>query len=111
MAEKICESLDIKIDDDNRGVLEAGFRVIKWTWCPAVLVEVGFMSNFQTARKLKRADYRQAIAEAIADGIIKFKEKCEKTTGFSKNKENGSNLSSMKVENNQEVSGANGAKD
>ncbi|MEM7589851.1 MAG: N-acetylmuramoyl-L-alanine amidase [Myxococcota bacterium] len=38
---------------------------------PAVLVEVGFVSHPQEAKRLRRDNYKQAIATGIADGIVR----------------------------------------
>jgi N-acetylmuramoyl-L-alanine amidase len=87
LAGKICEGLDANIMDDNRGVNnEVGFRVIKWTRCPAVLVEVGFMSHRGTAQKLATGSYRRKVARGIADGILEFKKEYDATYGFTKPK-------------------------
>jgi N-acetylmuramoyl-L-alanine amidase len=39
---------------------------------PSVLVEVGFLSNFQDATLLKDPKFRQQVAERMRDGIIKY---------------------------------------
>jgi hypothetical protein len=39
---------------------------------PAILVEGGFVSNRMEAARVNRPDYRHALAEAIARGIIRF---------------------------------------
>jgi N-acetylmuramoyl-L-alanine amidase len=55
------------------GVKGAPFAVLKGAKMPAVLVEVGYLTNRDGLRKLKDATYRQRIAEAIARGIMDFK--------------------------------------
>lgn len=84
LAKKICKKLDANVNDINRGVKEEGFRVIKWTRCPAVLVEVGFMSNWKTAQKLKTDSYRNKLARGIAQGILEFKKEYDRTDGFTR---------------------------
>jgi N-acetylmuramoyl-L-alanine amidase len=88
LAGKILEGLDSAIDDDNGGLREAGFRVVKWTRCPAVLVEVGNMSNRTTAKKLATGRYRMKIAQGIASGILGFKKEYDATCGFTKSYNN-----------------------
>lgn len=57
----------------DRGVKQAGFYVLQGVYAPSVLVEVGFLTNRDEARRLKDYRYQEKIAEAIVDGIIKFK--------------------------------------
>lgn len=59
------------------GVKGAPFAVLKGARMPAVLVEIGYISNKDGERKLRDTQYRQAMAEAIAAGIIDFKNYCE----------------------------------
>jgi len=56
----------------DRGVKRARFVVIKQNVLPAILVEGGFVSNHMEAARVNRPDYRQALAQAIARGVIRF---------------------------------------
>ena len=51
----------------DRGVKEAGFAMVKRTHCPAVLIECGFMTNYDECQFLLNNEYR--IAKAIFEGI------------------------------------------
>lgn len=57
----------------NRGVKDAGFYVIKNTKMPAVLVEVGFISNPVEEQLLGSPDFQSKAALGIYRGILKFK--------------------------------------
>ncbi len=54
---------------ESRGVRTAGFRVLVAHSKPAVLVECGFLTNEYDASRLARADYRQRLAQLIADAV------------------------------------------
>ncbi len=54
---------------EDRGVLTAPFFVLREAGVPAVLVEVGYCTNRQEARRLTRSIYRQRLADGIAQGI------------------------------------------
>ncbi len=54
---------------ENWGVKRAPFIVLVATEMPAVLAEVGCLSNDHEAAMLKRAEYRQQIAQALFRGI------------------------------------------
>jgi N-acetylmuramoyl-L-alanine amidase len=53
----------------DRGVRRANYRVLVKTTCPAVLVEMGFLSNREEAAMLRSAAFQQRIAAALAEGI------------------------------------------
>jgi N-acetylmuramoyl-L-alanine amidase len=55
------------------GVKGAPFAVLKGAKMPAVLVEIGYISNKEGERKLRDGEYRGRMAEAIAAGIMDFK--------------------------------------
>lgn len=62
-----------KVRAVNRNAKYARYYVIRNNTCPAVLVECGFVSNKSERARMKSAWWRQALAEGIADGIVKFK--------------------------------------
>ncbi len=56
----------------NRGIRRADFRVLVRTACPAVLVELGYLSNRQEAARLAKSAHRRKLAESIANGVTDF---------------------------------------
>ncbi|WP_182199829.1 N-acetylmuramoyl-L-alanine amidase [Paraliobacillus salinarum] len=54
----------------DRGVKQAGFRVIKTNPLPSTLVELGFLTNKSDAKILK--EKKQVLAKAISEGIISY---------------------------------------
>lgn len=62
---------------DDRGVRRARFQVLRDASCPAILVEAGFLSNVAEERRILTVEYRERLAKAIADGILKYKRSAE----------------------------------
>lgn len=58
----------------SRGVKQASFYVLRGAQMPAVLVEVGFISNPDEELKLIRQDFQQLIADGIVSALIKYYE-------------------------------------
>jgi N-acetylmuramoyl-L-alanine amidase len=56
----------------DHGVQQAPFYVLTGVEAPAVLVEFGFISHPEESRKLARPEYRDRVAQAIADGVLAF---------------------------------------
>jgi N-acetylmuramoyl-L-alanine amidase len=56
----------------DKGVRTANFYVLRETVVPAVLVECGFMTNRDEEARLRDAEYRQLLAQAIAEGILDY---------------------------------------
>lgn len=54
----------------NRGIKQRGFYVLRNNKRPAVLCELGFVSNPSENRKLQTGAGRQRLAEAVARGIL-----------------------------------------
>jgi len=87
LKEKIEESREFAVDVDqsllgglrlknpglrDRGVKKAPFIVLIGANMPSILAEISFLSNPTDERRLKTADYRQRIAEALYRGIAKY---------------------------------------
>jgi len=72
MARSICQEVNRQLDTKILGVKGAGFYVLKGARMPAVLVEVGFVSNREEERMLRNDYYRQKIAESITEGILDY---------------------------------------
>ena len=56
----------------NRGVKQAGFRVLVTAFMPAVLIEIGFGTNAAEARYLRDAKRQREIATSIADATMEY---------------------------------------
>ena len=56
----------------NRGVKSAPFYVLRGASMPAILVEVGFISNPWEERKLKNPQFQELVASGIYQGIIAY---------------------------------------
>ena len=55
---------------ESRGVKRNNFHVLRENRRPAVLCELGFVSNPQDNRYLQNRTYRQRIAERVAEAIV-----------------------------------------
>jgi len=72
LASHICRSVRSDLQVSCRVAKPARFVVLREAWMPAVLVEAGYISNQKEAQRLSSADYREAAAEAISDGIVSY---------------------------------------
>lgn len=71
-ARKVQSTLSKDLGLANRGVKRGPFYVIAWTKMPAILVELGFVSNSGDKEKLLRESFRQRAAESLFDAIRQF---------------------------------------
>lgn len=72
LAELIQAQLTSGKQVKNRGVKHAPFVVLIGTKVPAVLVEIGFISNPTEGKKLTTTAYQRQLATAIAEGIEQY---------------------------------------
>jgi len=70
---ELNETLQLK----DRGVKQAPFRVLMGAAMPAVLVEVGFISNPEEEGKLQDAAYRADLVEALVRAVARYKAQAE----------------------------------
>src|SRR6266480_914023 len=70
---QLFQSLKAKNPElENRGVRTAPFVVLIGTQMPAVLVEIACLSNDDEVELLTKQDYRENIAQALAQGIGRY---------------------------------------
>ena len=69
LAQTVHSSLASAVQSPNRGLFKSKFYVINHTTSPAILVEIGFISNSSERSQLVGEKRKQATAKAIADGV------------------------------------------
>jgi N-acetylmuramoyl-L-alanine amidase len=74
LAEAVQASLNELAGTKNRGVRQAPFRVLQGATMPAILVEVGFVSNPDEEALLKTDTHRARIVEALSGAIRGFRQ-------------------------------------
>lgn len=72
LAQTVHESLISYVRTKDRGLFKSKFYVINHTNVPAILVEIGFISNDEERAELVSEQRKQETAKAIADGILQY---------------------------------------
>lgn len=76
LAKMVQDSLISKLKTVNRKTVERpGLVVLKYTKMPAILAEIGFLSNAKELKNLQDSAFQQKTAEALEEAIIKGLEK------------------------------------
>ncbi|MEN8008433.1 MAG: N-acetylmuramoyl-L-alanine amidase [Candidatus Krumholzibacteriota bacterium] len=73
LAETIQNEVTRDLGMPNRGVRQAGFRVLVGAYMPAVLIELGFLSHNREEQKLGDRSYHRELAQAIGDAILSYR--------------------------------------
>src|SRR5438094_4506548 len=73
LAEVVHDSMTQTLRISSRGVKQAGFYVLGGAAMPAILLEIGFVTNPREERKLKDTKYRDELARAIFAGLAEYK--------------------------------------
>jgi N-acetylmuramoyl-L-alanine amidase len=81
LAYAVHEALVAGTGAADRGVQQAPFYVLMGLSAPAVLVEAGFISHPDEAKKLLQSEYQDQIAAAVAKGLAKFLAELESRDG------------------------------
>ena len=74
LAETIQTDVTRDLGLPNRGVRQAGFRVLVGAYMPAVLIELGFLSHAREEKRLGDSTYQRELARAIGDAILSYRE-------------------------------------
>lgn len=74
LAETIQEKLISHVDPENHRQAKANesYYLLKKTEVPIVIVECGFLSNWEEAKKLQEDSYQNKIAWAVSMGILSY---------------------------------------
>ena len=77
LAEMIQESLIKQTDANDRGIKVANYTVIVRSSMPAVLVEVGFLTDTEENELLQNEEYQRKLAKGISEGIKNYLQSLE----------------------------------
>ena len=72
LAQTLHASLASAINTKNRGLFKSKFYVINHTTVPAILMEIGFISNSAERAELSGTARRKATAKAIVEGVENY---------------------------------------
>ncbi len=72
LAKRIVHNVSMDVRTLNRGARVCRFYVVRNTLVPAVLVEVGFLTNRHEEKQLNSSNYRQQLAQAIARSVLQY---------------------------------------
>ena len=72
LAAAVQRHLDALAGQRNRGVRQAPFRVLMGATMPAILVEVGFISNPQEEERFRSVEHVNRVVDAMAAAVHEF---------------------------------------
>jgi N-acetylmuramoyl-L-alanine amidase len=74
LAGVVEQSLRTQVEMSPRPVQQAPFRVLVGANMPAVLVEIGYLSNPEQEQAIAGAAYQDRIAQALLDAIVRYRD-------------------------------------
>lgn len=74
LAETIQAHSDENLGIPVRGVKQAGFRVLVGAYMPAVLVELGFLSNEREERQLGDSSWQRTLAKVLGEALLEYRD-------------------------------------
>ena len=75
LAQLVEASLRTRVTMSPRALQPAPFRVLVGANMPAVLVELGFMTNPEQERQLTSDAYQASIVEALVEAVVRFRDR------------------------------------
>lgn len=70
LAENITGALEVRGSIESRGAKPENYYVLKHTRIPAVLIELGYLSNRSECQQLVSEEYQQKLAEELVESIL-----------------------------------------
>ncbi|WP_426430527.1 N-acetylmuramoyl-L-alanine amidase family protein [Winogradskyella sp. HB-48] len=83
LARKIEDNFINKAKRKSRGLKQASLLVIRNTYMPSVLIEVGFLTNTKEGAYLNTKAGQSKMANAIKDAIVEYKKEIDQNVGKS----------------------------
>jgi N-acetylmuramoyl-L-alanine amidase len=74
LAQSVEASLRERVPVSPRAIQQAPFRVLVGANMPAVLVEMGFLTNPDQEKQLRSDDFQNTVVEAVVEGITRFRD-------------------------------------
>ncbi|MCA1558819.1 MAG: N-acetylmuramoyl-L-alanine amidase [Acidobacteria bacterium] len=74
LAQNVEASLRERVPMSPRALQQAPFRVLVGANMPAVLVEMGFISNPEQEKQLSSDTFQNAVVQGLVDSIIRFRD-------------------------------------
>ncbi|MBI2265394.1 MAG: N-acetylmuramoyl-L-alanine amidase [Armatimonadetes bacterium] len=72
LAQAIQRNVGSDLGLADKGLMRNRFYVVRHSPMPAVLVEMGFLTNGRDKARLLSSDFRQRLAQAVSDGIVEY---------------------------------------
>jgi N-acetylmuramoyl-L-alanine amidase len=72
LANKLSENLNKATGVKIRGVKQAGFVILKYATMPSILIETGFISNYNDRQNLKSEKGQYNISKSISESLIDY---------------------------------------
>ncbi len=85
LADRVHSSLVSGLGAPDRSVRKARFYVINHTPIPAILAEVGYITNKAERDRLISSDYQQKVASALARGVMLYLQDVKSQNSFANN--------------------------
>jgi N-acetylmuramoyl-L-alanine amidase len=79
LANLVEQSLRARVEMSPYAVQQAPFRVLVGATMPAVLVEIGYLSNPEQEQALTSANYQDQVAQSLFDALVKFRAHIERS--------------------------------
>jgi N-acetylmuramoyl-L-alanine amidase len=81
-ASLVQQSLGVALPSENRGVKQAPFWVLAGARMPAVLVEIGFLTNPAEAKRLGNTNVQEEVARAISRAVRGYRVELDRRRGI-----------------------------
>ena len=84
---QLAEVLQQQVVEDlglmDRGVRQAGFRVLVGAYMPAVLLEMGFLTHAEEESNLGSDNYQRRLARSLGDALLTYRDQMATASGAS----------------------------